>query len=188
MTADVPAPTTTPRKLPVTTALIAVTTAAAAATAAWLTAPSGKIVFDPPAFDVLRAEGQGSSMVVTLKVTNDSRQPVVIQGVSSSCGCTVAGAVTSQELKSRGAVLIPITLSLPPHGERTSVVTVQIGRSSTGDTQNHSIPIRMQGSAQAAAPYILDYPGHIDDRITSMAPDVEREFYLVSLEKSDAPD
>jgi hypothetical protein len=63
---------------------------------------------------------------VPLRIINESHEPVTIKEMVASCGCTVIGQPSKQLIEPGSVGLIPLRVSVPSTGERTSRVSVVV--------------------------------------------------------------
>lgn len=153
----------------------------------WPDRLSGSVLVEPASIDV-EGDGQGASnRVVRLSVINECRETVTIQKVSASCGCTVTGPVEQAKLLPGQSTSVPVTLTIPSHGERSSLVTLEVHKEVSKSTERFQIPVQMRGGKRHL-PYVIDVPSRIDSRIASMDAEVHREFEFATMEEAGSAD
>ena len=82
------------------------------ASAASPSAPGPRIAVDPPAFDFGRTLPQ-KAVTREFSIRNFGDQDLVIENVSTSCGCTVADTLAKKVVKPGGSQPLRVTLTTP---------------------------------------------------------------------------
>ena len=75
-------------------------------------APGPRIAVDPPAFDFGRTLPQ-KAVTREFSIRNFGDQDLVIENVSTSCGCTVADTLAKKVVKPGGSQPLRVTLTTP---------------------------------------------------------------------------
>ena len=88
-------------------------------------APGPRIAVDPPSFDFGRTLPE-KAVTREFSIRNFGDQDLVIENVSTSCGCTVADTLAKKVIKPGGAQPLRVTLTTPAAaGPLTKTVVVR---------------------------------------------------------------
>lgn len=131
-----------------------------------------------PAHQSFSSTATGTPQVATFWLRNQSGQDVTIQGVTTSCGCSMVEELPTSTLQPNQPLPLRIQVSPPSFGKRDVVVLVKL---QSGEAQQN-LPLTMELTGRPMpGDRVIESPTHLD-LISYGESSLERRFEIVLLE------
>lgn len=136
------------------------------------------VVASPPLW-AATPEADNRSDLVTFRLRNEGSENVIIERVTTSCGCTVAELMENPELKPGQESLLRLHAAPPKIGGNIVTVGVQL----IAEKKRATLPLQLNLRGKIVSPNrLLSIPSDLETRRTE-AGEVTREFDIITAEE-----
>lgn len=140
--------------------------------------PRVQLSVEPTSLDLARAKTRTSEVPVKLWVTNTGSDPVSVRHIGTSCDCTVAAPVDPTPLAPGERRILELTVQLPDHGKRQSVVSLV----TEPPAEVPEIILNLSGR-NVEAPFINRMPGPLQLEVAAYGVPITYSFAVETAEE-----
>jgi hypothetical protein len=140
------------------------------------------IVAVPPSMSIY-SEHPETPETVAFEIRNVGGRDVRIIKMATSCGCTLAEPLSSDELKPGTSQWIKFTATAPAFGSRP--VTIDVFLAADDERETLPLLLNLNGRSEVSE-HVVEFPQTLE-LTHSEAISMEREFYVVTLEEASEP-
>lgn len=145
---------------------------------AWTFGPP-RLTVDPPELTVGPQEGGERRQVVTFELANSGGEPLRIESVSRSCGCTVVDSIAGTVLAARETMPLRVNIQLPSTGTRKDV-TIRL-HTDAAETPEVVLPLTLIGP-ELTTPIVSRAPDIVYLSVSEQTGAVTGEFEVWAVE------